>query len=199
MNLKSIFQLNKTVLTLFLIVFILVGAAATYGGYRLYCFLYPKPHTSISFALQKTKEIDKLYTGVYLVPVLDLQWGTLKRDLWKVFDEDKDVVKEYCLRKYEVSVGYDNITALLSDQQLINNVCQGKTDKLPEPQILAVKPLNRYPSKNYDPNGPCYSWDSNERQRKDVIMMTMHNASNLEHINRHGRESLKSLASLFCE
>ncbi|MDO4839997.1 MAG: hypothetical protein Q3990_04915, partial [Desulfovibrionaceae bacterium] len=113
--------------------------------------------------------------------------------------EDNEVVKEYCLRKYEVSVGYDNLTALLSDQVLIDNACHGRTDKLPDPQILAVNPIDRKTSRNYDANGPCYSWDSNERIRKDIIMMTMHNASNLENINRHGRESLKSLATLFCE
>ena len=97
-------------------------------------------------------------------------------------------------------VGYDNITDLLSDQKLIENVCTGRTDKLPEPQILAVKPLpGSDPSAKYDVNGPCYKWDSNERQRKDILMTTMHNGSNLEKINKHGRASLKSLASLFCE
>lgn len=201
MNLKSFFNSNKTVLTIFLIVLLTVLIAATgYGGYRLYCFLFPKPHASIAFALQKTKDIDKLYTGVYLVPVVDLQWGTLKRDTWKIFSEDKEVVKAYCLKKYEVYVGYDNITDLLSDQKLIENVCTGRTDKLPEPQILAVKPLpGSGPSAKYDVNGPCYKWDSNERQRKDILMTTMHNGSNLEKINKHGRASLKSLASLFCE
>ncbi|MDO4840699.1 MAG: hypothetical protein Q3990_08545, partial [Desulfovibrionaceae bacterium] len=84
MNLKSFFQLNKTVLTIFLIVFILAGTAlAVYVGHNLYYFFFPKPHTSISLALQKTKEIDKLYTGIYLIPVLDRQWGPLKRDKWK--------------------------------------------------------------------------------------------------------------------
>ncbi len=200
MNLKSLFHFNKTVLTFFLIVFILAGTAlAVYVGCNLYYFFFPKPYTSIALSLQKTKEIDKLYTGVYLIPVVDLQWGTIKRDKWKIFSDDNEVVKEYCLRKYEVSVGYDNLTALLSDQVLIDNACHGRTDKLPDPQILAVNPKERKPSRNYNPNGPCYSWDSNERQRKELLMTTMHNASNLEHINKHGRESLKALASIFCE
>lgn len=201
MNLKSFLKSNKKVFSIFLIVLLTVCITATaYGGYRLYCFLFPKPHASIAFALQKTKDIDKLYTGVYLVPVLDLQWGTLKRDSWKIFSEDNEVVKAYCLRKYEVYVGYDNITDLLSDQKLIQNVCTGRIDKLPEPQILAVKPLpggGRSPK--YDNNGLCFKWDSNERQRKDIIMTTMYNGSNIERINKHGRASLKSLASLFCE
>lgn len=178
-----------------------IAAAAVYEKDRLFQFLNPKPHTSIEVAFQKTKEIDKLYTGVYLIPVLDLQMGTLKRDmLTNLFsDNEKKVVKAYCVKKYEVSVGYDDLTAILSDKEVIKNACAGNTDKLPDPQILAVNTRETTATKNYKGDGMCYRLDSLEEQRRNVIRTAMQDAHILENINERGRESLKTLASIFCE
>ena len=39
--------------------------------------------TEIISSLQKTREIDKLYTGVYYIPIIDVEMGFLKRDIIK--------------------------------------------------------------------------------------------------------------------
>lgn len=178
-----------------------IAGAAVYEKDRLFQFISPKPHTSIEVAFQKTKEIDKLYTGVYLIPVLDLQMGTLKRDmLTNLFsDNEKKVVKAYCVKKYEVSVGYDDLSAILSDKEVIKNACAGNTDKLPDPQILAVNTRETTATKNYKGDGMCYRLDSLEEQRRNVIRTAMQDAHILENINERGRESLKTLATIFCE
>lgn len=191
----------KSRLPIIFIIIACIAGAAFYEKEKLYQFISPKTHTSIEVALQKTKEIDKLYTGVYLIPVLDLQMGTLKRDmLTNLFsDNEKKVVKAYCLKKYEVSVGYDDITALLSDSEVIKNACAGNTDKLPDPQILAVNPRETTATRDYKGDGMCYRLDSLEEQRRNVIRTAMQDAHILDNINERGRESLKTLATIFCE
>lgn len=178
-----------------------IVAAVAYEKDKLVQFFSPAPHTSFSVKLQETRDVDKLYTGVYLIPVLDRQYGELKRDVITNFfrDEKKEVVKAYCIKKYEVSMGYDNITALLSDQELIHNVCTGRTEKLPEPQILAVNSQSGPSTSKYSSDGQCHRWDKDKELRNNVIRAEMQNSKILEQINKRGRESLKSLASLFCE
>ncbi len=189
----------KKLLRIFFLVACIAAVLAYFYMDQLLQFFSPKPHTSIEVAFQKTKEIDKLYTGVYLIPVLDPQYGTLKRNKWKFWADDEEVVKGFCKKKYEVSVGYDNLTALLSDEEVKKNACNGKTDKLPEPKILAVNTQNTIATGNYDGDGRCYQWDQNAEERKDIIRTEMHNIGILEKVNNRGRESLKALASVFCE
>ncbi len=183
------------------IIAIIILVAAGCGGYWLYNATKKVSVTNFQVVLQETREIDKLYTGVYLVPVLDLQYGELKRDKILNFfsDEKKEVVKAYCIKKYEVYVGYDNLTELLSDKEVIKNACSNKIDSLPEPQILATNSLSGPTSGNYTSDGLCYRWDSDKKQRNDVIRVEMHNSKILDQVNKRGRESLKSLASVFCE
>lgn len=200
MNLRSFLKSHKYISRLFAVLAVAVLLACVYTGYKVYRFFVPNTYTNLVFAGQKVKEIDKFYTGVYLLPIFDLQYGKLKRDMWQFWNDDKEVVKAYCKKNYEVSVGYDNITAILSDQKLIKNACEGKTDKLPDPQILAVNPLKSTPpTRNYDANGLCYRWDANPQQRKEILMAEMHNTGILEQSNKRGRESLKMLAQVFCE
>ena len=172
----------------------------------------PKTKVSIAHVLQKTKEIDKLYTGVYIVPALDKKYGYRKRDLPMHYlnqvgqtigigssDESKKVVKGYCKKRYEVSVGYDNISELLGNKEVIDNACHGRTDKLPNPQILAVNCRNTEVRGDYSGDNRCYKWDVDDNMRRSVLLGQMKTDKILEKVNRRGRESLKTLATIFCE
>ncbi len=109
------------------------------------------------------------------------------------------VVKGYCKRCYEVSVGYDNISELLGNKEVIDNACHGWTDKLPPPQILAVNGLKTEVGGDYLGNDICYSWDDDENMRKSVLQDQMKTDNILEKVNKRGKESLKTLATIFCE
>ena len=158
-----------------------------------------KPNRKIkvdtSIVLQKTKEIDKLYTGVYIIPALDIKYGFLKRDILK----HNQVIKGYCKRRYEVAVGYDNISELLGSKEVIDNACHGRTDELPNPQILAVNCHNTEAHGDYSGKGICYSWNVDEKMRREVLLKQMETDNILEKVNKRGRESLKTLATIFCE
>lgn len=199
-----------------LMLFFGIAATAIVAGVAAY-FQFglpgsPKTQVSMSVALQKTKEIDRLYTGVYLIPVLDRKFGTLKRDKPKEWintareklgmeagAEVQKVVKGYCKKRYEVSVGYDNISALLSDKELVANACAGRTEKLPAPRILAVNCRNTETRGDYGGNDICHRWDRDEAMRMSMLNAEMRNNNITEKVNMRGRESLKTLATLFCE
>ena len=113
--------------------------------------------------------------------------------------EVQKVVKGYCKKRYEVSVGYDNITALLSDREVVANACAGRTDKLPAPRILAVNCRNTETRGDYNGNDLCHRWDRDEAMRMSLLDAEMRNNNITEKVNKRGRESLKTLATLFCE
>ena len=171
-----------------------------------------KTKVDTSIVLQKIKEIDKLYTGVYIIPAMDKKYGFRKRDLLGHYvdviedtvgigsgKKTEKVVKGYCKKRYEVSVGYENISKLLGNKEVIDNACHGRTDKLPNPQILAVNCRNTEAHGDYSGNDICYSWDVDEKMRKEVLLEQMKTDKIFEKVNKRGKESLKTLATIFCE
>ena len=203
----------------------IVGALCIYGVHNIVVSQRPAARVSMSTVLQKTKEIDKLYTGVYIIPAVDKKYGMLKRDIATslaknifnpltmldtaksmmgeenatIQNDTKKVVKGYCKKRYEVSVGYANISALLSDKEIINNACHGNVDKLPNPEILAVNCRNTETRGEYSGKDMCFKWDNDENMRKALLTAQMKNNNILDKVNRRGRESLKTIATIFCE
>lgn len=183
-----------------------------------------KSVSTIISSLQKTKDIDKLYTGVYLIPVIDLERGVLKRDALKegvktyfnpfklaekaqrFFDdkplvnetEAKQVVKGCCYKKYEVAVGYNNLMRILNNDEYISAVCKGNLSTLPDPQILAVNCISTEAQGKYDSSGSCYGWDSNDLTRKKIISKAMEEEGILGKITSRGKDSLRNFLSAFC-
>ena len=209
MNIQNIISSNKKIIILAVFAILCV----IFIG-KLLSNNHPKIHVSMSTVLQKTKEIDKLYTGVYIIPAVDKKYGRLKRDMVLGLlnsakelvglegsnkQEDKKVVKGYCKKRYEVSVGYNNLSELLSNQDVIYNACHGNTEKLPNPEILAVNCRNTETRGDYNGNDICFRWDNDEKMRKSLLTAQMKNNNILEKVNKRGRESLKTIANIFCE
>lgn len=180
--------------------------------------------TTIISSLQKTKELDKLYTGVYHIPVIDIAKGYLKRDMLKEGikcinpfkliekgkrfldneslmkgDEGRAIVKGCCSKKYEVAVGYDHLLQILENETMIENACKGNISALPDPQILAVNCKSTSSYGKYDSSGECYSWDSDHARRQDILSKVMASDGILEQVNTRGKESLKNLLMAFCK
>lgn len=183
-------------------------------GYLLWDSKSPRPTRTVVMAeLQTTKEIDKLYTGTFLVPAMDLNRGILKRDmasagfeiakgLWDKQDsqqklEDMKVILGYCIKPIEVSFGYDELTKILSDEATMANVCSGKVNALPAPQILAANPQHDIIQGKYDANGACYAW-GNRETRNAKILEQMQEDGILEKAHKRGRESLKNFLAILC-
>lgn len=206
----------------FAILILALGAGA-YWALNTMVSIPKKSASTIISSLQKTKDIDKLYTGTYLIPVIDLERGILKRDYVKegvkMFnplkmaekamrlidnkpaineDEVKKVVKGCCFKKYEVAVGYDNLMQILNNEEYINAACKGNLSALPNPQILAVNCRSTQSQGKYDSSGSCYGWDSNAATRKAVITKAMKEEGILEKVSARGKESLKNFLSAFC-
>lgn len=207
---------------------IIFGLIATTGvaawQFRHFFHLERKSATAILFSLQKTKGIDRLYTGIYHIPIMDLHTGYLKRDVLnegiktyfnpvKQFEkirrfvkdepllqgnEARNVVTGCCSKKYEVAIGYDHLLQLLQDEALVTEICSGNLAKLPEPEILAVNCKSTTVFGKYDSSGACYTWDSDEKLRKQIIHDTMQADDVLASINSRGKDALKNFIIAFC-
>ena len=68
---------------LVLAILVLALGAGAYWAFSSMVSVPKKTVSTIIASLQKTKDIDKLYTGTYLIPVVDLERGLLKRDYVK--------------------------------------------------------------------------------------------------------------------
>lgn len=206
---------------LVLAILVLSLGAGAYWTFTSMASIPKKSVSTIISSLQKTKDIDKLYTGTYLIPVIDIERGILKRDYVKasvtillksvegvipwskmaekgMAIEGKPVPKGYCFKKYEVAVGYDHLMQLLNNEEYINAACKGNLSALPAPQILAVNCRSTESRGKYDSSGQCYGWDSNDATRKSVITKAMQKNGILEKVLGRGKESLKNFLSAFC-
>ena len=161
------------------------------------------------------REINRLYTGSYLVPVLDVSYGSLKRDLLKeslmaglsdpfaaglgeTVDTGplKQVPKGYCLKKFDVGFGYDNVLDLLRDDAFMGRVCSGGVASLPPPALLSIN--SRSTEINGDYTGACRDLDRDQHRRRAVVYQELAQGEAFKKINEHGQKSLHSLASLLC-
>ena len=156
--------------------------------------------------LTEMREINRLYTGSYLVPVLDVSYGGLKRDLLKDTpligniiggsEPLKAIPRGYCLKKFDIGFGYDNVLDLLQDETFMGRVCSGDLAALPAPRLLAANSKSTEVSGDY--TGSCRELDQNQHFRQAAIYQELAQGEALNNINEHGRKSLYSLASLLC-
>lgn len=202
---------------------ILAGAAASFHYLKNAVSIERQSATTIISSLQKTRDVDKLYTGIYHIPVIDFEKGYLKRDMVKeglrmgtgplvlidkgmklfnnqpLMDENKLKVKGCCTKKYEVAFGYDHLMDILGNESLIGDICQGETSHLPDPQILAVNCKSTVSHGKYTSSGACYGWDSNDGERKRIIQQVMTEDGILPQVNSRAKEALKNLLLAFCD
>jgi len=164
---------------------------------------WSRPERSLIMGkLAAMKEINRLYTGFYLVPVIDISYGDLKSEVLKQIvvgsGWPKEVPKGYCLKKYDVGFGYDNVLELLQDEAFMAQVCSGGPSALPAPRLLSLN--GKTAEINGDYHGGCREWDleRNQKLRRSLIYRELNEGEALKKINAHGQKSLHSLASPLC-
>jgi hypothetical protein len=161
-------------------------------------------HSLVMSELVKMREINRLYTGSYMVPVMDVSYGVLKRDLINDTilgdiigsEPSKTVPKGYCLKKFDVGFGYDNVLAMLQDETFMGRVCSGQASDLPVPALLSVN--SKSTEINGDYQGTCRDLDQNPHFRRAVIYRELGQGEAFKKINEQGQKSLHALASLLC-
>jgi hypothetical protein len=199
---KAFRFLLKTKIFLVLTLLVLIGAAGyKYGNW--FAGSRPRPERGLVMSkLAAMKEINRLYTGFYMVPVIDISYGDLKSDVFKQIvvgsGWPKAVPKGYCLRKYDVGFGYDNVLDLLQDESFMEQACSGDPAALPAPRLLSLN--GKTAEINGDYQGGCREWDmdKNQRLRRSLIYRELNEGEALKKINAHGQKSLHSLASQLC-
>jgi hypothetical protein len=196
--------LLKTKILLVLALLVLIALAGyKYGFYSLPAVSRAAPERGLIMSkLTAMKEINRLYTGFYMVPVIDISYGDLKSDVFKQIvvgsGWPKAVPKGYCLKKYDVGFGYDNVLDLLRDESFMEQVCAGDPSALPAPKLLSLN--GKTAEINGDYQGSCREWDldRNQKLRRSFIYRELNEGEALKKINAHGQKSLHSLTSLLC-
>jgi hypothetical protein len=194
----------KTKIFLVLVMLVLIGLAGyKFGFYSLPAGSRVRPERGLIMSkLVAMKEINRLYTGFYMVPVIDISYGDLKSDVIKQIvvgsGWPKAVPKGYCLKKYDVGFGYDNVLDLLQDESFMEQVCAGDPSALPAPRLLSLN--GKTAEINGDYQGGCREWDldRNQKLRRSLIYRELNEGAALKKINAHGQKSLHSLASPLC-
>lgn len=83
--------------------------------------------TSTTYTITELKEFkdsEELYTYIALVPVVETK------------KNNKNELKGYCYRHYEVGFGYNNLMGMFNKNK--DFICDNKYDQLPRPQLLSV-------------------------------------------------------------
>jgi hypothetical protein len=171
------------------------------GLYELMAKPWSKPErVTVMNGLPTMKEINRLYTGFYLVPVMDISYGVLKSDwvLHQVFSDSElpQVPKGFILKQYDVAFGYDNVLDLLQDEAFMGRVCSGGASALPAPKILSTNGKSTEIYGKY--TGTYENLDMNRQSRDTAILQALKRGEAYANINERGKKSLHSLASILC-
>lgn len=132
----------------------LLCLAALLGGYLLNNYLSQKTTISVTGGLMAYAPADKIFTSYIHMPVARYKYSEVQtkvRDWFKIKYSKRNFLTGYCLRRYDVGLGYDDIGALLKNASLLKNVCQKDEtqnyatydeEQLPEPEILSLNAVS---------------------------------------------------------
>lgn len=130
------------------LIYTLIGIAiftliSTIGiGFKMGSFSFKKGgETSIIAASKGYKKIDTLFTSFAYVPIIEFKTKKVSAStlnsmkLWGT-KETVDVTIGYCVRRYDVGIGYENVTKLIKENK--DAICKGDFNAIPEPKILTT-------------------------------------------------------------
>lgn len=117
------------------------------------------------------RKIDKLFTAFAYIPLVQYKKGHLKREILtgRALFKEKDAIKGYCFRQYEVGIGYDQVSELFPQHQ--QAACNNDSLSLPTPMILSTNPIASEALGTYT-RQECDSWDVgnlDERESRQLI------------------------------
>ena len=129
-----------------------------------------------------TKNIEKLYTSNSIV-VLENN------------EEDGPLIG-VCTRRYEVNIGYDDVSKLFDDTTVMQNVCKGDYSSLPKPEILAVNNVNQDIKGNFSIDDDCFKYETDPKHRKNAIYLLLlrHHVLNVN----ESKKKLQTFLSMDC-
>lgn len=197
--------MKKHILLISVIGILACGIFYFFNSISFLSFLQKGGHTGITAEFQEYRKIDKLFTAFAYVPIVDYKKGYLKREVLKNFftgeEKEPTAVKGYCLREYDVGIGYDRITdELLSQYKDV--VCQKKKfDELPPPQILSINPVSSDSYGEYS-RKDCDDYDrgeGSERKSYSEIMSQLNKSKQWDMIVENSQKILMNFLQIYCE
>jgi hypothetical protein len=179
--------------TLFISIIIFCASFITWIFYQQYT--QNSGITDIKIHPLHFQKTEQLFTSFAYIPLIDYQYGYLKRDIISKIQDKKEnkVILGYCFRQYEVGIGYQQLPEIFKKYQ--NAVCSGKPKQLPQPMILSSnavssKAMGKYTRKN------CDTWDLEKTKRRKSHSYLKRQLVKDQHWNRIISNSQKILISI---
>lgn len=126
------------------------------GSFKLgfFDFMKKSGKTNMEVSMRGSKKIDTLFTSFAYVPII------VFKDKFTLFSDNPNMADGYCLRRYEVGLGYKNIYEIFKKYE--NDICQnGNIENLPNPQIISTNPVSSEIYGKYT-RSECDSYDIKE-------------------------------------
>lgn len=124
-------------ITRHLILSIVIVALFALSAYKIGSFVFFKKtgETTINTSMRGYKKIDTLFTSFAYVPIIDF------KDKNSLFSSNPDLASGYCLRRYEVGIGYKDVHQIYANNKY--KICVEKDiSALPVPTIISINPVS---------------------------------------------------------
>ena len=157
---------------------------------RVWNFSKQAPEVTTKMTAFQFQNQDRLYVSSYRFSYADQLTSASPRIRKKIMGS--------CLKECEIFMGYDNLSKLAEDAGFVQNLCLGKINMLPNPEILATQCFSTETRGIYGKKGKCYEFDNNEMVRKRYALSEMKRKGMLDDANRRGRQVLEMMTPVFC-
>lgn len=151
--------------------------------------------TRYSISFVENQEIEKLFTGFAYLPIILKDRGPLKRTLGL----GDSVIMGYCVREYEVGIGYENIMKIIEKYR--GKVCDSLILNLPEPVILSTNPVQSESYGSFD-RLKCDDTDKEidgERKSWALIKDELVKSGNWSLMVKNSKKILTAFIRIYCE
>lgn len=155
---------------------------------------------------------DKLFTDYAVIPVIILDDGTgimpydfaYANGLYHKQSPSSvgAKIKGFCEMKYQVAIGYKNVSDLIGNAENKKAACEGRFSDLPSPEILSTYPLKQ--ARGYNTKYNCEAF---ENQTKPDGTLKLHGyivdvlndqTQSLEHLKEKSKKVLGSFIKVNC-
>ena len=183
---KSFILISKIVVICIILVIAYISYLKIFNKNVFTDVLNLKEVVRVNATLAGTKNIEKLYTATSVVILDDL----------KTKGEEEYLIG-ICSRRYEVDIGYENIGKILNNEQLMQKVCEGDYQALPNPLILSVNNVHQEIIGHFTVDDDCYKIEQDSSHRMSLMykQLLKHNVLNRD----ESKKKLQTFLSVDCK
>ncbi|MDR2050660.1 MAG: hypothetical protein LBQ63_02675 [Deltaproteobacteria bacterium] len=150
--------------------------------------------TQVDFT--RIRKIDRLYTAFIVVPVTEIDLGRRKRDYIPFIGSEEKRIMGGCKRTFEVTIGYENIESVITDDLVVDKICSHGISGIPSPRIIDINGIETQIFGRDD--GSCSAWDNDRNKLEERISEVIVRSGIYNEIESRSKHTFENLISVFC-